>query len=75
MEPANEAKFVVSRKEKFFPKVLFVAEAVSADASLIGRLDMIQKVFTEAAEEDVCANTKCPLLQQEVQNEMMGVSK
>ncbi|MFZ3147485.1 MAG: hypothetical protein WA137_00430 [Methanothrix sp.] len=41
-------------------KNLFGAEAASADASLIDRLDMMQIVLTQAAKENVCTNTKCP---------------
>ncbi|MHB8118448.1 MAG: hypothetical protein ACYDHX_06975 [Methanothrix sp.] len=74
MEPVNgadlaklEAEFAVSRKEKMLAhnmlqkvaKALFAAEAASADASLIDRLDMMQMVLTEAAKENVCTNTKC----------------
>ena len=62
-----EAEFAVSRKEKMLAhnmlqkvaKALFAAEAASADASLIDRLDMMQMVLTEAAKENVCTNTKC----------------
>ena len=41
-------------------KALFEAEAASADASLIDRLDMMQMVLTQAAKENVCTNAKCP---------------
>jgi hypothetical protein len=75
MEPVNEAdlakleaEFAVSRKEKMLAynmlqkvvKALSEAEAASADASLIDRLDMMQMVLTQAAKENVCTNTKCP---------------
>ena len=75
MQPVNEAdlakleaEFAVSRKEKMLAhnmlekvaKALYVAEEASSDASLIGRLDMMQMVLTEAAKENVCTNTKCP---------------
>ena len=74
MEPVSEvdlakleAEFAVSRKEKMLAhkmlekvaKALIAAEAASADASLIDRLDMMQMVLTEAAKENVCTNTKC----------------
>ena len=63
-----EAEFAVSRKEKMLAhnmlqkvvKALSMAEASSADASLIDRLDMMQMVLTQAAKENVCTNTKCP---------------
>jgi hypothetical protein len=63
-----EAEFALSRKEKILAhdmlnkveKALSEAEAASADASLIDRLDMMQMVLTEAAKENVCTNTKCP---------------
>ena len=63
-----EAEFAVSRKEKMLAhnmlqkvaKALSEAEAASADASLIERLDMMQMVLTQAAKENVCSNTKCP---------------
>ncbi|MDD1751006.1 MAG: hypothetical protein LUO89_14170 [Methanothrix sp.] len=63
-----EAEFAVSRKEKVLAhkmlqkvaKILSEAEAASADASLIDRLDMMQMVLTQAAKENVCTNTKCP---------------
>jgi endonuclease/exonuclease/phosphatase (EEP) superfamily protein YafD len=63
-----EAEFAVSRKEKMLArdmlqkvaKALSEAEAASADASLIDRLDMMQMVLTQAAKENVCTNTKCP---------------
>jgi hypothetical protein len=69
MEPVNEvhpaeleAEFALSRKEKMLAhnmlqkvsKALSEAEAVSADALLIDRLDMMQMVLTEAAKENVC---------------------
>ena len=75
MEPVNEldiatleAEFAVSRKEKMLAhdmlqkvaKALSEAEAASADASLIDRLDMMQMVLTQAAKENVCTNEKCP---------------
>jgi len=75
MKPMNEAdlakleaEFAVSRKEKVLAhkmlqkvaKILSKAEAASADASLIDRLDMMQMVLTQAAKENVCTNTKCP---------------
>ena len=75
MKPMNEAdlakleaEFAVSRKEKVpaqkmlqkVAKILSEAEAASADASLIDRLDMMQMVLTQAAKENVCTNTKCP---------------
>jgi len=74
MEPVSEvdiakleAEFAVSRKEKMLAhnmlekvaRALSEAEAASADASLIDRLDMMQMVLTEAAKENVCTNTKC----------------
>ena len=74
MQPVNEAdlakleaEFAVSRKEKMLAhnmlqkvsEALSEAEAASADASLIDRLDMMQMVLTEAAKENVCTNTKC----------------
>ena len=74
MEPVSEvdlakleAEFALSRKEKMLAhnmlqkvaKALSEAEAASADASLIDRLDMMQMVLTEAAKENVCTNTKC----------------
>jgi endonuclease/exonuclease/phosphatase (EEP) superfamily protein YafD len=74
MEPESEvdlakleAEFAVSRKEKMLAhnmlekvaRALSEAEAASADASLIDRLDMMQMVLTEAAKENVCTNTKC----------------
>ena len=63
-----EAEFAISRKEKMLAgimlqkvaKALSEAEAASADASLIDRLDNMQMVLTEAAKENVCTNTKCP---------------
>jgi len=63
-----ETEFAVSRKEKMLAhsmlqkvtKALSEAEAASADASLIDRLDMMQILLTEAAKENVCTNTKCP---------------
>ena len=63
-----EAEFAVSRKEKMLAhnmlekvsKALSEAEAASADASLIDRLDMMQMVLTEIAKENVCTNAKCP---------------
>ncbi len=63
-----EAEFALSRKEKMLAHnmlekvalALSEAEAASADASLIDRLDMMQIVLTEAAKENVCTNTKCP---------------
>lgn len=63
-----EAEFAVSRKEKMLArnmlqkveKALSIAEAASADSSLIDRLDMMQMVLTEAAKENVCTNSKCP---------------
>ena len=63
-----EAEFAVSRKEKMLAhdmlqkvaKALSEAEAASADASLIDRLDMMQMVLTQAAKENVCTNEKCP---------------
>ena len=75
MKPVNEAdlakleaEFAFSRKEKPLAqkmlqkvaKILSEAEAASADASLIDRLDMMQMVLTQAAKENVCTNTKCP---------------
>ena len=75
MEPESEvdlakleAEFALSRKEKMLAqnmlekvaRALSEAEAESADASLIDRLDMMQMVLTEAAKENVCTNTKCP---------------
>jgi endonuclease/exonuclease/phosphatase (EEP) superfamily protein YafD len=62
-----EAEFALSRKEKMLAhkmlekvaKALSEAEAASADASLIDRLDMMQMVLTQAAKENVCTNTKC----------------
>jgi endonuclease/exonuclease/phosphatase (EEP) superfamily protein YafD len=75
MEPVNgvdlaklEAEFALSRKEKMLAHnmlqkvalALSEAEAASADASLIDRLDMMQMVLTEAAKENVCTNVKCP---------------
>jgi hypothetical protein len=75
MEPVNEvdiaeleAEFALSRKEKMLAHnmlqkvalALSEAEAASADASLIDRLDMMQMLLTEAAKENVCTNTKCP---------------
>jgi endonuclease/exonuclease/phosphatase (EEP) superfamily protein YafD len=74
MEPVSEvdlakleAEFALSRKEKMLAhnmlekvaRALSEAEAASADASLIDRLDMMQMVLTEAAKENVCTNTKC----------------
>jgi hypothetical protein len=74
MEPVSEvdlakleAEFALSRKEKMLAHnmlekvaiALSEAEAASADASLIDRLDMMQMVLTEAAKENVCTNTKC----------------
>jgi endonuclease/exonuclease/phosphatase (EEP) superfamily protein YafD len=68
VDPAKlEAEFAVSRKEKMLAhnmlekvaRALSEAEAASADASLIDRLDMMQMVLTEAAKENVCTNTKC----------------
>jgi len=63
-----EAEYALSRKEKMLAHnmlekvalALSEAEAASADASLIDRLDMMQMVLTEAAKENVCTNTKCP---------------
>ena len=75
MKPENEtdiakleAEFALSRKEKILAhnmlqkvaKALLEAEAASADASLIDRLDMMQMVLTQAAKENVCTNEKCP---------------
>ncbi|MCX6672754.1 MAG: hypothetical protein NTY37_03135 [Methanothrix sp.] len=69
VDPAKlEAEFAVSRKEKMLAhnmlekvaRALFEAEAASADASLIDRLDIMQMVLTEAAKENVCTNAKCP---------------
>ena len=63
-----EAEFAISRKEKMLAgimlqkvaKALSEAEAASADASLIDRLDNMQMVLTEAMKENICTNTKCP---------------
>jgi hypothetical protein len=63
-----EAEYALSRKEKMLAHnmlekvalALSEAEAASADASLIDRLDMMQMVLTKAAKENVCTNTKCP---------------
>jgi endonuclease/exonuclease/phosphatase (EEP) superfamily protein YafD len=63
-----EAEFAVSRKEKMLAhnmlqkvaKALSLAEAASADASLIDRLDMMQMVLTQVSKENVCTNAKCP---------------
>ena len=63
-----EAEFAISRKEKMLAgimlqkvaKALSEAEAASADALLIDRLDNMQMVLTEAMKENICTNTKCP---------------
>ncbi|VVB68799.1 Uncharacterised protein [uncultured archaeon] len=36
------------------------AESESADAKIVGRLDLLLMELTEVTKENVCTNTKCP---------------
>jgi hypothetical protein len=87
MEPVSEvdlakleAEFAVSRKEKMLAhnmlqkvsKALSEAEAASADASLIDRLDMMQMLLT-GREGERLHQCQMPPLQQKVQDEISEV--